>query len=431
MEDIPLWAELAALVALLVMSAFFSIAETAMMALNRYRLRHLVAQGHRGARLAAELLKRTDKLLGGILIGNTLVIAAATTISSLVAVHLLGEDKVVYAISTLVISFLIIIFSEITPKVVGATYPERTALSLAYLLRATMWVLEPVAWFVNLFVRPLLAVLRIRPEQTVETPKLSPEEIRTLVLESSSFMPKKHVSILLNLFDLQEITVDDVMVPRNHLESIDIDAPLEQIRQQVSTAHHRRLLVYQGDLDKLLGMLRVRSVLNLVQNEELTRDKLRELVQKPYFVPAGTPLFSQMQNFQEQKDRTSLVVDEYGELLGLVTLEDILEEIVGEFTTQSPLQSGGYTRQADGSYLVEGATLLRELNRKLGFNFPLDGPKTLNGLILEHLQDIPAPGTSLKIAGQPMDIVQTQDRVVRAVRVPPPARAAGAPGAAP
>jgi Mg2+/Co2+ transporter CorB len=431
MEDIPLWAELAALVALLVMSAFFSIAETAMMALNRYRLRHLVAQGHRGARLAAELLKRTDKLLGGILIGNTLVIAAATTISSLVAVHLLGEDKVVYAISTLVISFLIIIFSEITPKVVGATYPERTALSLAYLLRATMWVLEPVAWFVNLFVRPLLAVLRIRPEQTVETPKLSPEEIRTLVLESSSFMPKKHVSILLNLFDLQEITVDDVMVPRNHLESIDIDAPLEQIRQQVSTAHHRRLLVYQGDLDKLLGMLRVRSVLNLVQNEELTRDKLRELVQKPYFVPAGTPLFSQMQNFQEQKDRTSLVVDEYGELLGLVTLEDILEEIVGEFTTQSPLQSGGYTRQADGSYLVEGATLLRELNRKLGFNFPLDGPKTLNGLILEHLQDIPAPGTSLKIAGQPMDIVQTQDRVVRAVRVPPPARAAGVPGAAP
>jgi magnesium and cobalt exporter, CNNM family len=431
MDDIPLWAELAALLALLLMSAFFSIAETAMMALNRYRLRHLVSQGHRGARLTAELLKRTDKLLGVILIGNTLVIAAATTISSLAAVHLLGEDKLVYAVSTLVISFLIIIFSEITPKVVGATYPERTALSLVYLLKATMWLLEPVAWFVNLFVGPLLALLRIRPEQTVETPKLSPEEIRTLVLESSSFMPKKHVSILLNLFDLQEITVDDVMVPRNHLEAIDIDAPLEQIRQQVSTAHHRRLLVYQGDLDQVLGMLRVRSVLNLVQNEELTSAKLREMVQKPYFVPAHTPLFSQLQNFQEQKDRTSLVVDEYGELLGLVTLEDILEEIVGEFTTQSPLQTGGYTRQPDGSYLVEGATLLRVLNRKLGFNFPLDGPKTLNGLILEHLQDIPAPGTSLKIAGQPLDIVQTQDRVVKAVRVPPPAaRAAPPPGGA-
>ncbi len=182
----------------------------------------------------------------------------------------------------------------------------------------------------------------------------------------------------------------------------------------------------------MLGTLRVRNVLNVVQNEELTREKLRELVQKPYYVPAGTPLFSQMQNFQEQKDRMSLVVDEYGELLGLVTLDDILEEIVGEFTTQSPLQSGGYIRQADGSYLVEGATQLRVLNRKLGFNFPLDGPKTLNGLILEHLQDIPAPGTSLKIAGQPMDIVQTQDRVVRAVRVSPPpaAPAAAAPGTA-
>jgi len=431
MDDIPLWVEFAALVALLVMSAFFSIAETAMMALNRYRLRHLVAQGNRAARIAASLLKRTDKLLGAILIGNTLVIAAATTISSLVAVHLLGEDKLVYAISTLLISFLIIIFSEITPKVIGATYPERTALALVYLLKVTMWILEPVAWFVNLFVRPLLALLHIRPEETVDTPKLSPEEIRTLVLESSSFMPKKHVSILLNLFDLQEITVDDVMVPRNHLEAVDLNAPLEQIRQQVATAHHRRVVVYEGDLDQVVGTLRVRNVLNLAQSDELTLAKLRELVQKPYYVPAGTPLFSQLQTFQEQRDRVSLVVDEYGELLGLVTMEDLLEEIVGEFTTQSPLQTGGYTRQPDGTYLVEGATLLRELNRKLGFNFPLDGPKTLNGLILEHLQDIPAPGTSLKIAGQQLDIVHTQDRVVKAVRVAAPApRPAGVPAAA-
>jgi magnesium and cobalt exporter, CNNM family len=431
MDDIPLWAEFAALVVLLLVSAFFSIAETAMMAFNRYRLKHLVAQGHGGARRVAELLKRTDKLLGGILIGNTIVSAAAATLAGVIAVHLLGEDKLVYIVSTLLVSFLIIVFSEITPKVIGATYPERTALPLAYVLRPLIWLLTPGIWFANLFVRPLLALMGIRPEEHTETPKLGPEEIRTLVLEYSSFMPKKHISILLNLFDLEAINVDDVMVPRNHLEAIDINAPIEQIRQQVATAHHRRLLVYQGDLDQLLGMLRVRSVLNLVQNEELTRDKLRELVQKPYFVPAHTPLFSQLQNFQEQKDRTSLVVDEYGELLGLVTLEDILEEIVGEFTTQSPLQSGGYTRQADGSYLVEGATQLRVLNRKLGFNFPLDGPKTLNGLILEHLQDIPAPGTSLKIAGQQLDIVQTQDRVVRAVRVPPPsARAAGTPGTA-
>ena len=381
MEDIPLWLELVALVVLLLMSAYFSIAETAMMALNRYRLNHLVAQGHGGARRAANLLKRTDKLLGAILIGNTLVIAAATTITSLVAVRLLGEDKVVYAISTMAISFLIIIFSEITPKVVGATYPERVALPLAYVLGPTMWLLEPVSWFVNLFVRPLLALLGIKPEQGSEMPKLAPEEIRTLILESSSFMPKKHVAILLNLFDLEAITVNDVMVPRNHIEAVDLGAPIDQIRHQIATAHHRRLLVYLDSLDEVVGTLRVRDVLNLVQNEELTGEKLRAVVHEPYFVPAGTPLFSQLQSFQEQQDRVSLVVDEYGELLGLVTLEDILEEIIGEFTTHSPLQTGGFTRQIDGSLLVEGATLLRELNRKLGFHFPLDGPKTLNGLI--------------------------------------------------
>jgi len=423
MEDIPLWIEFVVLALLLLLSAYFSIAETAMMALNRYRLNHLVAQGHGGARRAANLLKRTDKLLGAILIGNTLVIAAATTITSLVAVRLLGEDKLVYAISTMLISFLIIVFSEITPKVIGATYPERVALPLAYVLGPTMWLLEPASWFVNLFVRPLLALLGIRPEENAEVPKLAPEEIRTLILESSSFMPKKHVAILLNLFDLEAITVNDVMVPRNHIEAVDIGAPIEQIRQQIATAHHRRLLVYRGRLDEVVGTLRVRDVLNLVQNDELTGEKLGAVVREPYFVPAGTPLFSQLQSFQEHQDRLSLVVDEYGELLGLVTLEDILEEIIGEFTTHSPLHSGGFTLQTDGSYLVEGATLLRELNRKLGFHFPLDGPKTLNGLILEYLQAIPEPNTSVKIAGYPLEIVQAHDRVVKGVRIFPPERA--------
>jgi Mg2+/Co2+ transporter CorB len=423
MEDIPLWAEFATLVVLLLLSAFFSIAETAMMALNRYRLNHLVAQGLGGAKRAADLLKRTDKLLGAILIGNTIVSAAAATLSSLIAVRMLGEDKIAYAVSTFAVSFLIIVFSEITPKVIGATYPERIALPLAYVLKPLLWLLTPGIWFANLFVRPLLSLLHIRPEDHAEAPKLTPGEIRTLILESSSFMPKNHVAILLNLFDLEAITVNDVMVPRNHMEAVDLDAPVGAIRQQIATAHHRRLLVYQGHLDEVVGTLRVRDVLNLVQNEELTREKLRAVVREPYYVPAGTPLFSQLQSFQEQQDRVSLVVDEYGELLGLVTLEDILEEIIGEFTTHSPLQTGGFTRQADGSFLVEGATLLRELNRKLGFNFPLDGPKTLNGLILEHLQAIPEPSTSVKIAGHPLEIVQTHDRAVKAVRVLPPASA--------
>jgi Mg2+/Co2+ transporter CorB len=270
--------------------------------------------------------------------------------------------------------------------------------------------------------RPLLRLLGIERQESGPQP-LSAEEIRTIVLESSNFLPKKHVSILLNLFDLQAITVDDVMVPRNHIEAFDFDAPLDVLRHQIGTSHHRRVLLYHSHLDEMLGTLRVRDVLNLVQNEELTKDKLRELVREPYYVPAGTPLFSQLQNFQEQQDRLSLVVDEYGELMGLVTLEDILEEMIGEFTTQSPLLTGGFVKQPDGSYLVEGATLLRELNRKLGFNFPLDGPKTLNGLILEHLQSMAEPGTSVKVAGHPLEIVQTQDRVVKAVRIVPPARA--------
>jgi Mg2+/Co2+ transporter CorB len=247
------------------------------------------------------------------------------------------------------------------------------------------------------------------------------------VLETG-YLPQKHQSILLNLFDLEAITVDDVMVPRNHIEAIDFDAPLGDIRQQIATAHHRRLLVYRGRPDEVMGTLRVRNILNLMQNEELTKERLREILREPSFVPAGTPLFSQLQNFQEEQDRVSLVVDEYGELMGLVTMEDILEEIIGEFTTQSPLQTQVFAKQADGSVLVEGSTLLRDLNRKLGFDFPLDGPKTLNGLIVEYLRDIPEPNTSVKIAGHPLEIVQTQDRVVKAVRMVPPAASKGRSG---
>lgn len=390
-----------------------------MMSLNRYRLRHLVQSGHTGAKLASQLLAATDKFLGMVLFGNNLINAAIALLVGEIAFRYLGNSQLALVAATGAATFAILVFSEITPKVVGATYAERIALPASYLLTPLLRVSQPVVWFINLFVRALLALLRLklRPEPGAHT--LSVEELRTLVLETG-YLPQKHQSILLNLFDLEAITVDDVMVPRSQIEAIDLDAPLEEIQQQIATAHHRLLLVHQGHLDEVVGTLRARSVLNLVQNEELTKDKLRELIREPYFVPAGTPLFSQLQNFQEHQDRVSLVVDEYGELMGLVTLEDILEEIIGEFTTHSPLQTGGFVKQADGSYLVEGATLLRELNRKLGFGFPLDGPKTLSGLILEYLQDIPEPNTSVRIAGYPLEIVQTQDRVVKAVRVFPP-----------
>jgi Mg2+/Co2+ transporter CorB len=429
---------------LIFLNGLFAMSEVALLTARHSRLATLARGGDPLAGAAVKLGAEPTRFLSTVQIGITSIGLLNGIVSEAVFAEPLAdwlqslgvEHKLSSSVSTafivVALTYVTIVAGELVPKRLGQHDAEEIARLVAVPMRSLAWITAPFVHLLsastNAVLHLLLRLLRIQPHDSGPQP-LSPEEIRTIVLESSNYLPKKHVSILLNLFDLQEITVDDVMVPRNHLEAIDINAPLEQIRQQAATAHHRRLLVYQGDLDQLLGMLRVRSVLNLVQNEELTRDKLRELVQKPYFVPARTPLFSQLQNFQEQKDRTSLVVDEYGELLGLVTLEDILEEIVGEFTTQSPLQSGGYIRQADGSYLVEGGTLLRVLNRKLGFNFPLDGPKTLNGLILEHLQDIPAPGTSLKIAGQQLDIVQTQDRVVKAVRMPPPAaRSAGAPG---
>jgi len=390
------------------------------MALNRYRLRHLTQSGHRGATLVTHLLAKTDKFLGVVLLGNNLANAAAALLVGEIARRYLGDSEYALLAATGAAAFVILVFSEITPKVAGATYPERIALPASYVLTPLLRITQPVVWFVNLFVQALLRLLWIRPGTGEH--KLSVEELRTLVLETG-YIPKKHQSILVNLFDLESITVDDVMVPRNQIEAIDLDAPLEELVRQISTAYHRRLLVYEGQLDEIVGTLRVRQALNVGQQGGFTKERLREIIREPFFVPSATPLFSQLQNFQEHQDRVNLVVDEYGELMGLVTLEDILEEIIGEFTTQSPMKSAGFFPQADGSYLVEGGTLLRELNRKLGFRFPLDGPKTLNGLIIEHLRDIPEPSTSVKIAGYPLEIVQTQDRVVKAVRLHPPEEA--------
>ena len=387
-----------------------------MMALNRYRLKHLTLSGHVGARLVSDLLANTDKFLGVVLLGNNVINAASALLVGEIARRYLGDSEFALLIATGAAAFAILVFSEITPKVIGAAYPERIALPASYVLAPLLRITRPVVWFVNLFVQALLKLMWLKPEPGSGEHKLTVEELRTLVLEAG-YIPRKHQSILINLFDLEAITVDDVMVPRSQIEAIDLDAPLEEITQQISTAYHRRLLVYKDQLDEVIGTLRVRNVLNLMQRGELTKDNLREIVREPYFVPSGTPLFSQLQNFQEHQDRVGLVVDEYGELMGLVTLEDILEEIIGEFTTQSPLQARGYFRQEDGSYLVEGSALLRELNRKLGCRFPLDGPKTLNGLIVEHLRDIPEPNTSLQIAGHRLEIVQTQDRVVKAVRL--------------
>jgi magnesium and cobalt exporter, CNNM family len=416
LDDIPIAAQLAALAVLLVLSAFFSIAETSMMALNRYRLKAMVRLAHRGAKIAAELLSKTDKLLGVILLGNNLINAAAATLATVIAIRLFGENKYALTAGTLAITFLILVFSEITPKVVGAAYADRIAPAASYVLKPLLWVLYPVVWFVNLFVAPFLFLFRIK--KSGEQPqRLSMEELRLLVLESGHYMPRKHQSILVNLFDLETITVEDVMTARAQIEAIDLQAPLETIVAQLSTAYHTRLPVYRGELGNIAGILHLRKVLHLMQSNALDHASLEQLLAQPYFIPASTPVFTQLQFFQENRQRIALVVDEYGEIQGLVTMEDIIEEFVGEFTTTAPVKSVAYQWDKDGSALVEGASSLRELNRKLGLALPLSGPKTLNGLIVEHLQDIPEAGVSVKIAEVPMEIVHTQDRVVRTVRL--------------
>ena len=421
MEALSIGTLFGLLAGLLFLSACFSASETAMMAINRYRLRHAAETGHRGAILTLSLLNRTDKLLGVILFGNNLVNIAAAMLATIISIRLFGESDVALSLATLLLTFLMLVFSEVTPKVLGSSYPERIAYPASYVLTPMLKLTYPVIWFVNLFVQGILWLLRIKPPAPGHGTRLGLEELRTIVLESSGVLPREHHRILVNLLELEDITVDDVMTPRNQIEAIDIEDAPERLRQQISTSHHTRLVVHAGSSDNLLGVLHVRRVLHALAGEELDPETLKENLEEPYFVPAGTPLFTQLRNFQGSRRRLALVVDEYGELQGLVTLEDLLEEMVGEFTTQAPSDTGYLRREADGSWLAEGSVLLRHLNRKLGLSLPLDGPKTLNGLLLEHFEDIPEAGVSIKLGGVPVEIVQTQDRAVKMARIYPPA----------
>ncbi|MCG7757007.1 MAG: HlyC/CorC family transporter [Nitrosomonas sp.] len=420
----PLHIMLIALVFLLVLSGFFSLSETSMMAINRYRLRHLAKQGHRGARLTIKLLDHTDRLLGVILLGNNLLNTASATLVAIIVATLFAHDDFALFMGTIAVTFAILVFSEITPKVIAAAYPERIALAASYVLTPLLIIFYPIVWFVNLFVSGLLILFRLKPQKGSLEQKISTEELKTLVLEGGHFIQHKHQSMLLNLFDLETITVDDVIVPRSQIEAIDLNADDEIIHTQLLTCHHTRLPLYRERLDNIVGIVHVRKVLNQMQGGKITAATLEKVMREPYFIPSGTSLFSQLQLFQENQKRVGLVVDEYGEWLGLVTLEDIVEEIIGEFTTQAPNLASTFSKQEDGSFIVEGSTLLRELNRKLGFQFPLDGPKTLNGLILEYFEDIPEAGTGLNIAGYPMEVIQTKNRVVKTVKIFPVATAA-------
>jgi Mg2+/Co2+ transporter CorB len=419
LDDISLDALLGALLLLIIFGAWFSAAETSMMAINRYRLNNLVRKGNKSAKLTSRLLAKVDKLLGSILFGNTLLNVAAAAVTNVVIMRLFGADELTLLLGTLAITFVLLVFSEIMPKILAASHPERIALPSSYLLAPLITLFHPVVSVATAIVKGLLGILGIKVQTDQSKPKMTIEELRGLVLDAEHFLPRKHQKMLLNLVDLERITVNDVMVPRNQIEALDINAGVDELRHQIITCHHTLLPVYADTQSNIIGILHLKRVPALLQEAAFDLAQLRALLNEPYFIPSDTPLLKQLQQFQERHTRLGLVVDEYGELLGLVTLENILEEIVGEFTTQSPSQTGKFIRQADGSFFAEGGSSLRELNRKLGLHLPLDSAKTLNGLILEHLEDIPEAGTSLKVAGYPIEIIQVQDRTVKVARIFP------------
>lgn len=416
MEEYPLSALFAALAVLLILSAFFSMAETSMMAANRYRLRHLASQGHRGANLAIELLARTDKMLGVILLGNNLLNAAAATLVSIIAIELFGDDEWALAAGTLFVTFVILVFSEITPKIIGAANADRLSILLAFLLWPLLRIAYPVVWFVNIFVEALLRVLRLKPAGN-EAASLTMDELRSVVLESSHFVPAAHRDLLINLFDLEHVTVEDIMTPRGEIESIDLAAPIAEITEKLSTSFHTRLPVYENEPSNIVGIVHLRRLVAGTINSTLDHDLLRKDLTEPYFIPAETQVYAQLRFFRENRQRLGLVVDEYGELLGLITIEDIIEEIVGKFTTGMPGSVAALSWDGEGVALVDGGNNLRDINRLLALELPIDGPKTLNGLILEHLRDIPEIGVGLRINGITMEIVQTENRRVKIVKI--------------
>ena len=414
MKDFPISYLIGVVCGCLVLSAFFAGSETALMSLNRYRLRHLARAGHRGAQLAEQLLKRPDRLIGLMRLGDTLSNVAATSLTTLIALRIGGDSAVAIAGGILILALLI--FSEITPKTLAALYPERFGFPAAFIYWPLLKLLWPVVWVVNSFTRGMLQIMNIRVDQA-PLQSMSSEELRSVVTEAGALIPKRHQRMLLSILDLEKITVEDIMVPRNEIAGIDIDAEWDEIVHLLQNSQHTRMPVYEGSIDKVIGFVHARQVLHLLSRRDADKDALREILRDGYFVPEGTSLQRQLLNFQTAKKRIGLVVDEYGDIQGLVTLEDILEEIVGEFTTDPAAQYKDVYKESEGSYLINGSANVRALNRVLHLKLPIDGPKTLNGLILEFLEAIPQPGTAFKLFGHSFEIVQTTDNAVKTARL--------------
>ena len=426
-DQTPLGLLVIVIVVLLVLSAFFSATETALMSVNRYRLRHQARSGHRGARVAEWLLQRPDRLIGLILLGNNTVNLTAAALVTILAQRLGGQGAVLPA--TFILTIVVLVFCEVAPKTIAALNPARIATPAALIYYPLLKLTYPIVWLLNLFANGLLRLLGVRPDQ-IASHSLSAEELRTVVAEAGVMVPRRHQRMLLNILDLDAVTVDDIMVPRQEIVGLDLDRPWEENLSVIQTSPHDRLPVYREYIDNIIGLTRVRDLLPELARGELTQALLLERIRDAYFVPEGTPLTKQLLNFQQHRRRSAFVVDEYGDVQGLITTQDIVKELVGELDHDSSAIDLGITKESDRSYVVDASANVRQLNRVMNWNLPTDGPKTLNGLIVELLETIPESGTGVTVADYPIEILDSSEHGIKRVRVfapggaPPPKAAA-------
>lgn len=418
MDDISTSTLFIILGVLVILSAYFSSSETGMMSINKYRLRHLEKENHKGAKRVSELLSRPDRLIGLILIGNNLVNIAASSVATIIGIRLFG-DVVGLAVATFGLTFILLIFAEVTPKTLAALFPEKVAFPSSFILKYLLKLTLPFVVALNWITNGILKLFGISHEQIAEH-SLSKEELKTVVNESSALLPERHQNMLVSILDLEHVKVEDVMVPRNEIVGIDVNDDWKAIMRQLTHAQHTRVLLYRDQIDDAVGFIHARDALRLLTKEQFTKATLLRAVREIYFIPEGTSLNVQLLKFQQSKERIGIVVDEYGDIQGLVTLEDILEEVVGDFTTSmTPTLSEAVHPQPDGSYLVEGSANIRDLNKELNWNLPIDGPKTLSGLIIEHFENIPPEKMCVKVSDHPIEIVEVNENTVKLARIEP------------
>ena len=414
--DFNLNFQLALLAVLLVLSAFFAISETSLMSVNRYRLKHLSKQGNVGAKLAIKLLNETDKLLSVILLCNNFANAAAAALVTLIVVEFFGTQESIIFIGTIITTFMIVIFSEISPKVIGAAHPEKLAPYCSFILYPLLKVFYPIVLFLNFFVLGFLKLVNIKTNFN-QKDLINMDELKSIISESGTFIPQKNKSIFLNLIDLNKVTIDEVMMPHTNVESVYLKQPIDEILEKVINSNYRQMVV--KDNDEIIGVIDSKKLLKLVvkeQNNEITHESLKELIEPPYFIPSGTTIYKQIQYFQDNQEKKGFIVNEYGDFLGLVSLEDLLEEIIGEFNKDIPSKLSKIVSEDDG-WIVDGAISIRDLNKKLNLKLPTSGPITLSGLIIEFLENIPETNTSFKMHETKFEIINIYEQTIKKIKI--------------